>query len=48
MSSVDNVDSDEERIPNESNLANLTKELPQGSDKTNVVLDGLLDSLPTK
>ncbi|KAG8197271.1 hypothetical protein JTE90_007519 [Oedothorax gibbosus] len=45
---ADAADSDDEPIPDEANLENLTQELPQASDKTNEMLDSALSSLPTR
>lgn len=40
--------SDEELIPDESNVESLVKELPQASDKTTEILDSVLSTLPPR
>lgn len=43
-----NVESDEEPVPDEGNIADLVKALPQATDKTTKVLDSALASLPSR
>lgn len=42
------VDSEEERSPDERYVNDLSKTLPQGTDKTPEVLEGALKGLPDK
>lgn len=42
------VDSDDDKMPDESNIEDLMKGLPQASDKTNIILDKVLSTFPTK
>lgn len=42
------VDSEEERLPDEKYVEELSKKLPQGTDKTPEVLEGALKGLPDK
>lgn len=42
------VDSEEERMPDEKYVDDLAKKLPQGTDKTPEVLEGALKGLPDK
>lgn len=42
------VDSEEERLPDEKYVDELAKTLPQGTDKTPEVLEGALKGLPDK
>ncbi|RWS29055.1 Csa-CD synthase-like protein [Leptotrombidium deliense] len=48
QSTVDGVDSDDDRIIDESNVEELVKELPQSSDRVNQIIDQALSSLPIK
>ena len=45
--SSEGVDSEED-VPNEANIEELVKELPQASDKINAIVDSVLSSLPKK
>lgn len=42
------VDSEEERLPDEKYVDEMAKKLPQGTDKTPEVLEGALKGLPDK
>lgn len=42
------VESEEERLPEESQVDRLTKDLPQASDKTTQLLDDILNTLPSR
>ncbi|GBO01020.1 Phosphatidate cytidylyltransferase, photoreceptor-specific, partial [Araneus ventricosus] len=45
---AETADSEDEPLPDESNVESLVQELPQASDKTTEVLDSALSSLPTR
>ncbi|XP_064458519.1 phosphatidate cytidylyltransferase, photoreceptor-specific-like [Ornithodoros turicata] len=42
------VDSEEERLPEESQMDKLTKDLPQATDNTTQILDNALSTLPSR
>jgi hypothetical protein len=42
------VDSEDDKFPDDSNIEELVKGLPQASDKINVILDRVLSTFPTK
>ena len=47
--SLDAIDSDgEDKLVDESNIADLMKRIPQGSDKTGTIFDTFLETLPSK
>ena len=47
--SLDAIDSDgEDKLVDESNIAELMKRITQGSDKTGTIIDSLLETLPSK
>lgn len=48
QSTVDGVDSDDERMFTEDALPDLSRELPQASDKTTEILDQALSGLPSR
>lgn len=46
--SSEGIDSEDDKMPDESNIEDLVKELPQASDQINVIIDTLLSTLPKK
>jgi len=42
------IDSEDDRLPDEAHLEDLVKELPQASDKMNVIMDQVLSTLPKR
>ncbi len=42
------VDSEDDKFPDDSNIEELVKGLPQASDKINVLMDRVLTTFPTR